>query len=102
MKITTTQTANFSLLEIINFLKSFWTKKELAILKNDIKLFRKILNDGIIQHETLEDYPKISFMLIAKKQVKIFYEIKENEIVVKLFWHCKGNPQTLKNFLNSF
>lgn len=27
-------------------------------------------------------------MSIGKKQIKLMYEIKTDEIVIKLFWHC--------------
>lgn len=38
-------------------------------------------------------------MLIAKKQVKIYYQLKQNDVVAKLFWHCKQNPEKLKDLL---
>ena len=99
MKITISSTARISLEEIIDFLKRRWTKKEINTLKNDIKKFRKIINDGIVKNQSLENFPKIQFMLICKKQVKILYEIKGNEVVVKLFWYCKQDPQKLRDLL---
>ncbi|SEV98012.1 hypothetical protein SAMN05421841_0464 [Chryseobacterium wanjuense] len=39
-------------------------------------------------------------MSIGKKQIKLMYEIKTDEIVIKLFWHCKQDPIKLKNILN--
>ncbi len=38
-------------------------------------------------------------MLIAKRQVKIFYLKKNNEIEVLAFWHSKGNPKNLRKLL---
>lgn len=99
MKITVSLTARISLEEIIDFLKSRWTKKEINTLKNDIKKFRKTINDGIVKHQSLKNFPKIQFMLICKKQVKIFYEVKENEVVIKFFWNCRQDPSKLRNLL---
>lgn len=99
MKITISATARISLERIIDFLKRNWTEREINTLKNDIKKFRKTIDDGIVKHQYLDDFPQIQFMLVGNKQVKILYEIKKKEVVVKLFWHCKQDPQNLKNLL---
>src|SRR5690606_31488806 len=99
MKITFSSTAKTSLEEIILFLKRKWTQREINVLKNDIKQFRKTIKEEIIIHQSLEKFPKIKLTLIGKKQVKIFYEVKENEILIKLFWHCKQNPKKLSKLL---
>ncbi|ANF51700.1 hypothetical protein A0O34_14820 [Chryseobacterium glaciei] len=95
MKITISETARISLDEIIDFLQAKWTAKEIAVRK-----FRQTMIDGIIKHQSLEKSPNIKFTLIGKKQVKLFYEIKTDEIVIKLFWHCKKDPLQLKDLLN--
>ncbi len=56
--------------------------------------------DDIVKHPSLETFPYIKYTLIGKKQIKIFYEIKKNEIVIKLFWHGRQDPIRLKNILN--
>lgn len=100
MKFLTTSTAIISLNEIYDFLKRRWTKREIAILKNDIKKFKQTIRDGIIKHESVENFPQIKVALIGKKQVKLFYEIKSEEVVViKLFFHCKQDPRIIKNIL---
>ncbi len=99
MKITVSSTAKISLEEIIRFLKRNWTKREIDILKDDIKKFRQTLKDGIVKHQALVNFPKIKYTLIGKKQIKLFYEVKKNEIIIKLFWHCKQNPKKLSNLL---
>lgn len=99
MKFVISSTAIISLKEILDFLERWWTKKEIITLKNDIKKFRQTIHEGIIKHQSLEDFPQIQFVLIGKKQVKLFYEIQENIIVIKLFWHCKQDPGKMKNIL---
>ncbi|WP_294286895.1 type II toxin-antitoxin system RelE/ParE family toxin [uncultured Chryseobacterium sp.] len=100
MKITISETAKRSLDEIIDFLKIRWTVKEINVLKNDIEKFRKTITDDIVKHPSLENFPDLKYTLIGKKQIKLFYEVRKNEIVIKLFWHCKQNPIRLKNILN--
>jgi len=100
MKITISETARISLDEIIDFLQAKWTAKEITVLQTDIRKFRQTMIDGIIKHQSLEKSPNIKFTLIGKKQVKLFYEIKTDEIVIKLFWHCKKDPLKLKYLLN--
>jgi hypothetical protein len=100
MKITISETARISLDEIIDFLKVKWTAKEITVLKNDIKKFRQTIMDDIVKHPSLEKFPNVKYTLIGKKQIKLIYEIKTDEIVVKLFWNCKQDPIKLKYFLN--
>ncbi|WP_336733790.1 hypothetical protein [Chryseobacterium sp. VD8] len=100
MKITISETARISLSEIIDFLNSKWTAKEIAVLENDIKKFRQTIKDNIVKHPSLENFPDIKYTLIGKNQIKMMYEIKTDEIVVKLFWHCRQNPVRLKYFLS--
>lgn len=85
MKITISETARISLEEIVDFLQMHWTKKEIAVLKSDIKKFRQTINDKIIKHPSLERFPEIKYTLIGKKQIKLIYEIKKDEIIIKLF-----------------
>ncbi|WP_449401220.1 hypothetical protein [Chryseobacterium wanjuense] len=99
MKITISETAKNSLEEIIDFLKAKWTTKEIAVLENDIKKFRQIIIDDIVKHPSLERFPSIKYTLIGKKQIKLIYEIKTDQIIIKLFWHCKQDPIKLKHLL---
>lgn len=39
------------------------------------------------------DFPNLRFTLIGKKQVKLIYEIIAEDVIVKLFWHCKQDPK---------
>ncbi|AYO58253.1 hypothetical protein CO230_09020 [Chryseobacterium sp. 6424] len=99
MIFTITDTARISLAEIVLFLKNNWTERELNVLRKDIAKFKKSILVGVIQHPSSEFSSNIRYMLIAKRQIKVFYEMKQDEVVVKLFWHCKQNPDRLKNFL---
>jgi len=99
MKVEISPTAIVSLEEIIVYLRKRWTKKEIDTLKKDIQDFIKIMNQETITHQSLENFPQIRFALIAKRQVKLFYEVRENKALIKLFWHCKQNPKKLTDLL---
>lgn len=99
MKYILTPTANISLEQITEFLKQKWTHKELAILKNDIKKFKKTINEKIVQHPSVYDFPQIKYTIIGKRQVKLFYELKDDSVVIKLFWHCRQNPEKMNDLL---
>ncbi|KAA0128158.1 hypothetical protein FY557_10625 [Chryseobacterium sp. SN22] len=72
MKITISETARISLDEIIDFLKVRWTVKEINVLKNDLKKFRKTIMDDLVKYLSLETLPNIKYTLIGKKQIKLF------------------------------
>lgn len=99
MKFIFTPIAINSLEEITDFLKQNWTQKELTVLKDDIKKFKIIINESIVKHPSVKNLPKIKYTFIGKKQVKLFYEIIEDSVVVKLFWHCKRDPEKMENLL---
>ena len=99
MKVVLSPTSKISLLKIITFLREHWTKKEIEILKRDISNFKNQMRDGIVRHQKVDDLPNTYYTLIGNKQVKLYYEIKEETVLIKLFWSCKDNPQTLKKLL---
>ncbi|WP_374461598.1 type II toxin-antitoxin system RelE/ParE family toxin [Chryseobacterium taeanense] len=100
MKITISETARISLNEIIDFLRVKWNIKEIAVLEKDIKKFRQTVNDNIVKHPSVEKFPSTKYVLIGNRQIKLIYEIKTDEILIKLFWHCKQDPKKLKDILN--
>lgn len=101
MKVTVSDTAKISLSEIVDFLKVKWTIKEITVLKTDIKKFKQTIVEGIIKHQSVENYPNIKYTLIGKRNVMLFYEVKTDNVIIKLFWHCKRNPQKLQYFLRN-
>lgn len=100
MKIIYSQTALKTLDLIIDFLEYKWTSKELENLKSDIFKFEQTIYDNLITHQFYSKKSEIRFMLIAKKQVKIFYKKKNDNIEVIAFWYSKGNPKDLRKLFN--
>lgn len=101
MKVLFTELAVQSLEEITDFLKRKWTQKQLDQLFQDYQLFIKSLDEGIIKHRIYKTSKReVSFHLIGKKQVTVFFEFQdENTIKILLFWANKKNPKTLRQLL---
>ncbi|WP_420321249.1 type II toxin-antitoxin system RelE/ParE family toxin [Flagellimonas sp.] len=72
--------------------------------RNQSKTYSRKLNKEIHQIiKLIAKYPLLgmktdidSIRVLIKKQHKIFYEVKANEIVVHLVWDTRQNPKTLK------
>ncbi len=100
MKIYYSETAIKSLNVILEFLETKWTIKQINLLKSEILKFEKTISENLIIHQSIASDSNIKYMLIAKKQVKIFYaKINNDEVRVLTFWYSKGNPQQLKKLL---
>lgn len=100
MRIYYSETAIKSLKVIIEFLEVKWTYKQIDFLKTEISDFEKIISENLVVHQSISINSNIKFVLIAKKQVKIFYrKLNNDEVRVIAFWHSKGNPKTLKKIL---
>gem|GEM_PF-6344107 len=73
--------------------------KRNCCFKNDIAQFRQTIIDDIVKHPSLDRFPDLKYTLIGKKQIKLIYEIKTEEILITLFWHCKQDPDKLKHLI---
>ncbi|WHF52942.1 hypothetical protein QGN23_06600 [Chryseobacterium gotjawalense] len=67
MKFVISPTARVSLNKILDFLKLRWTKREINTFKNDIKKFKQTINDGIVKHQSLDNFPQIQYAFVGKK-----------------------------------
>ncbi|WP_373707803.1 hypothetical protein [Kaistella sp.] len=99
MKIVFSQIALTSLEDVTDFIRERWTDREMNVLRTDIKKFKQTLHDGIIEHQRFSDSPNLRFTLIGKRQVKLIYELIGEDVIIKLFWHCKKDPKKIKHFL---
>ena len=99
MKIVFSQIALTSLEDVTDFIRERWTDREMNVLRTDIKKFNQTLHDGIIEHQRFSDSPNLRFTLIGKRQVKLIYELIGEDVITKLFWHCKQDPKKMKHFL---
>ncbi|MFL9833557.1 hypothetical protein [Chryseobacterium terrae] len=100
MNIFYSETSIETLNIIIEFLTIKWSDKQITLLKKEILKFEQTLFENIISHQSLKKDSEIKFALIAKKQVKIFYEKIDNDIQILAFWPSRGNPDQLEKILS--
>ena len=67
MKIRYSKNALKTLQEIIEFLESKWTDKEIQNLNNDFEKFIQSLDDRIISYPKINSKDNLRFALIGKK-----------------------------------
>lgn len=99
MKIIFAPSAIVSLQEIVDFLEARWTVKELELLENDIEKFMENLNSKILSYQKVNPHSSLRVALIAKKQVKIFFDLGEESADVLLFWANKKDLKDLQKLL---
>ena len=99
MKLIYSELAIQSLEEIVSFLMTRWTKKEIRTLEKDINKFKDSVCSGLVKHQNFEEFPDTKVALIGKKQIKIIYRVEVKRVIIAIFWHCKQNPDKLKSFL---
>ena len=100
MKIYYSETAIKSLNVILEFLESKWTIKQINLLNSEILKFEETISENLITHQSISTDSNVKYMLVAKKQVKIYYtKFNNDEVRVLAFWYSKGNPQQLKKLL---
>ena len=92
MKIRYSKNALKTLQEIIEFLESKWTDKEIQNLNNDFEKFIQSLDDRIISYPKINSKDNLRFALIGKKQVKVFFELHDDSVEILLFWANKKDP----------
>jgi hypothetical protein len=68
-------------------------------LERDIRKFVQTAQDGILKYPSAENFPEIKCALLSNRQMKVFFEYKDDVILIKLFWHCKQNPEKLSGLL---
>lgn len=94
MRIVFREQALFSLKEIRTYLALRWTRKELETLKREINQELGNISSGLVKHQKYSD--EIYFVLVGKNNVKMFYTISEDEILVLDFFSVRKDPESLK------
>ncbi|MCU7617011.1 hypothetical protein NZ698_07360 [Chryseobacterium sp. PBS4-4] len=100
MKIVFSITAIESLKQIIDFLNERWTHKELKLFNKDLEKLIESFNDQLISYQTIDSDKKLQFALLGKKQVKVYFKMKEDFIEILLFLPSKSNPENIQKLLN--
>lgn len=99
MRIVFSKIANQSYEEIIEFLSSTWTQKEIEVFIDDAQRIVNKLRGG--KFNLYQKYSKdIRSALIGKKHVRMFFT-KENseQIRILLFFDMRQDPQKINELL---
>lgn len=100
MKIIFSDIAVESLQEIIDFLNRRWSYREIKIFNKDLERLIQSFQDELISYPFVESESQVRFALIGKRQVKVYFDVREDLIEILLFLPSKGNPQNILKFLN--
>jgi len=77
-----------------------WTEKELKVFNKNLEKLIESFNDQLISYQTIDSDNQLRFTLLGKKQVKVYFEVKEDCIEILLFLPSKGNPENIQKLLN--
>jgi plasmid stabilization system protein ParE len=94
MRIIFREQAEFSLKEIRIYLSIRWTRKELVTLKREINTELENISLGLVKHQKYSE--DIYYTFVGKKNVKMFYTLNKDEILVLDFFNVKRNPESIR------
>jgi plasmid stabilization system protein ParE len=94
-KISWSKEANQNLDSIIEYLEFNWTKKQTT------NFFEKLEKRLVLISKNPQSFPALEFNKSVRKsvlttQTSIFYEIKNEEVVILFLFDNRQNPDTLK------
>ncbi len=99
MRVVFSEIANKTFNENLDFLKIFWTEKEMNVFVDDAETIIKSLKEGNFNIYKIED-KNIRSVLIGKRHVKMYFR-KENEELIRilLFFEMRQDPQKIIELL---
>ena len=89
-----------SLREITDFLSEHWTKKEIKLFKRDLDKLIESFQNRIVSYPTIDSDSELRFALLGKKQVKVYFDVKTDDVEILLFLPSKGNPENIERLFN--
>lgn len=93
MRVIFRDQALISLREISVYLANRWTRREMEVLKREINDQLQNILTGLVKHQ--EYSSGIYFALVGKKNVKMYYTVNNDEILVLDFFNVRKNPDSL-------
>lgn len=100
MKVIFSKNAIKSLHEIIDCLHERWSPKEIKTLNADLEKLIQSFKDRLISYPIIYSGSETRFALIAKRQVKVYFELHEETVEILLFLPSKGDPDHILKLLN--
>jgi len=94
MRIRYTKEAEESLIEIAEFLYYRWTEKEIQDLYSELEaVLENVSKKRVVYQEFSEN---IFQALIGNRNVKFYFTVDSDEILVLFFLNCRQNPDRLE------
>ena len=93
MRIRYTKEAEESLIEIAEFLYYRWTEKEIQDLYSELETVLENVSQSLVIYEKFSE--NIFQALIGNRNVKLYFTVDSDEILVLLFLNCRQNPDRL-------
>lgn len=100
IQINFTDESKESIKEITEFLRRKWTEEEIEFFLKEIDSFVENQIYGTVYKHPFYKKTQIRKVLIAKKQVTLFYIERDTETIdILLLWSNKKDPKLLEKLL---
>lgn len=93
MRIKYTKEAEESLIEIAEFLYYRWTEKEIQDLYSELETVLENVSEKRVVYQEFSE--NIFQALIGNQNVKFYFSVSQEEILVLFFLNCRQNPERL-------
>ncbi|WP_027382815.1 type II toxin-antitoxin system RelE/ParE family toxin [Epilithonimonas caeni] len=93
MRIRYTKEAEESLIEIAEFLYYRWTENEIRDLYAELETVLENVSQNLVVYEKFSE--NIFQALIGNRNVKFYFSVNQDEILVLFFLNCRQNPDRL-------
>ncbi|MPS72552.1 MAG: type II toxin-antitoxin system RelE/ParE family toxin [Chryseobacterium sp.] len=93
MRIRYTKEAEESLIEIAEFLYYRWTENEIRDLYAELETVLENVSQNLVVYEKFSE--NIFQALIGNRNVKFYFSVNQDEILVLFFLNCRQNSDRL-------
>lgn len=93
MRVRYTKEAEESLIEIAEYLYYRWTEKEITDFYSELEEVLENVKDKRVVYQKFSE--NIYQALIGNRNVKLYFSVSNEEILVLFFLNCRQNPKRL-------
>ncbi len=93
MRVRYTKEAEESLIEIAEYLYYRWTEKEITDFYSELEEVLENVKDKRVVYQKFSE--NIYQALIGNRNVKLYFSVSNEEILVLFFLNCRQNPTRL-------
>lgn len=93
MRVRYTKEAEESLIEIAEYLYYRWTEKEITDFYSELEEVLENVKDKRVVYQKFSE--NIYQALFGNRNVKLYFSVSNEEILVLFFLNCRQNPKRL-------